>query len=496
MASVSDLAAPRGVPKVRPFVWMAVLAAVTAVFCFYRLSYPDIRAWDEGTNAGVVAATIDGGSLPALETSTGPFFEKPPLWYYLAVSTVATRGFDAVSLRLPAALAGFALILLVAWGTMRLHSPAAGIVAAMFMLACGHLFTFKPDGIFSTHHIRSADSDLVQILFLFAAFLAFGRWAEGRRSGLYWGAAWSGLAVLAKGPLGLLPAAVFAIWHVSTRRIDLPRRDLARAALVFAYIVVPWHLYMLWKFGWPFVDEYLMRAIVSRAGTTLEGHSGPWYYYLQILRDRAVCCSAELVAIAVVVSLVKRAGERAYARLAPALFVAFLMVLIAAMQTKLAWYMLPLYPFAAVMVGDLFERCRRYAMNADRTLLRRALAGAVTLAIALDVSAYAARDLRNIVTLKRGWMEPFFERAVAECGEDLAYGDKEVPGDVAFLLRRLGVDEHPADASRCVIALRVEAPPTTRRSPCARVEQIGHLALWDCGAPETVTVGSFRRGAP
>jgi len=137
----------------------AAFAALVAVFCFHHLARPDVRTWDEGMNAAVVIATLDSGSFPVLQGPAGPFFEKPPLWYYLTLASVRLGGLNATSLRMVTALSGFLLILLVGIATARFHSVLAGYAASGFLLAVGHLYFFKPHGIFSTHHIRSADSD-------------------------------------------------------------------------------------------------------------------------------------------------------------------------------------------------------------------------------------------------------------------------------------------------------------------------------------------------
>jgi 4-amino-4-deoxy-L-arabinose transferase-like glycosyltransferase len=454
------------------------LIAAAAFMVFFHLSFPDIRLWDEGTNADVVASSLEARSFPALSTHEGPFFEKPPLWYYTVEGLVALRGYDPVSLRLPAAVAGFVLILLVGAATARFHSWPASAIAVLFLLACGQLFVFKPNGIFATHHARSADGDLVQIVFMFGAFLAFGAAAEGRRAGLYTGAVLTGLAVLTKGPLGFLPAIVFALHRaIASPRAPLPARDLVGAGLALGAVVAPWHAYMVARFGRKFVDEYALYALVHRVADTLEGHGSAWNSYFLLLKDRAVCCSAEILAAACVVPFLDRPRLREYRVAAPLLSVLIVMATISLMQTKLAWYVLPVYPYAAVLVGGLFDACRMWA--AGTTLWPvRALAAASALAIAGVVTAYAGRDVRDIALVKRGWMQTFFEGADARCHGSLAYADERLPGDLLYLLRKHRVALGPPGEATCFIGWREDDPPNGVQGVYRRVEVKGHLSLW------------------
>jgi len=464
---------------------LVLLLAAGGVFAFYHLTYPDIRTWDEGTNVDVVASSLEARSFPALVDWQGPFFEKPPLWWYLASTSVAVGGYNAFSLRFPAALAGFVLILLVGLAGRRYYALPGAAAAVLFLLACGHLFIFKPDGIFSTHHVRSADGDVVQIAFMFGAFLAFGRFADGARSGLYAGALLTGLAVLTKGPLGFLPAVVFLIFQtISPRRVVIGRRPAAGAALLLVAVVAPWHIYMLSRFGRGFFDEYFMHAIVHRATDTLEEHAAPWFYYLQLLTGRKLCCSVELVALACVAPFFNRRRLAAYPAAAPLLSIGILMAVISSMATKLAWYVLPLYPYAAVLVGGLFDSCWSLVWDRSRSLRSRMIPSVAALLMIGVVGLCAARNLRDIVFLQRGWMQRFFERSIARCGDELVYADAQLPGDLRYLLRRYRVPRGEPGASRCFIRwLDADPTPSSERA-CSRVDKAGHLALWECAGLE------------
>ena len=181
------------------------------VFCFLHLSRPDAQMWDESDNAIVVFDTLESGNPWVLVRDGEPYFDKPPLWYYLTEAAVGLLGANELALRVVSAVAGFALLVLVFTTAVRLFSPIAGLAAGLFMLAVSHLYEARPGGVFSTHNVRSADSDVLMIALAFAAFACFARASTGSRRALLAGAAFTSLAVLAKGPLGLVPAIAFVL---------------------------------------------------------------------------------------------------------------------------------------------------------------------------------------------------------------------------------------------------------------------------------------------
>ena len=459
-------------------IFAAAFTGLVAVFCFHHLSRPDIRTWDEGTNAAVVIATLDAGSFPVLQGPAGPFFEKPPLWYYLTLASVRLGGLNATSLRLVTAFSGFLLILLAGIATARFHSVLAGYAASGFLLAVGHLFFFKPYGVFTTHHIRSADSDILQALFMFAAFFAFSFVRPGRHAGLYAGAALAGLAVLTKGPLGVLPVLVFGLHQVISRREDrLGLRPALLAGALLLLVVVPWHAAMAWRFGSPFLQEYAGYHLLHRMTGTVEEHAGPWFYYLRLLTGRRILFSVELLAIALVAPLFQPRVLLRYPTFAAVAHVVVLLVLLSAMQTKLAWYLMPVYPFAAVLVGGLVERLRGAARDPARRLPLRASAAFGVFLIVLAIAGYAVRNLRGIERLRREWQQVFFEKVLAGCTTPPVYVDARLPRDLAYQLRRHGIRREAALSAGCVIAWRDTTYPEEERHEVETVLARGNLKL-------------------
>ena len=143
--------------------------------------------------------------LVLLHLNGEPYTQKPPLYYWLAAAAGAPFGrVTEVAARLPSALAGIALIgLTLVFGSRLLGGATATLGAALLLTT----FEFADNA-------RRAQLDVLLALFETLALVAF--WRIDRGIGRRWLAqlvlhASLGLAVLTKGPVGILvPVLVMA----------------------------------------------------------------------------------------------------------------------------------------------------------------------------------------------------------------------------------------------------------------------------------------------
>ena len=188
---------------------------------------------DETRYAEIPREMLAAGDLVVPRLNGVPYFEKPPLLYWVNAASLRVFGETPWAARLPTRLAGLGTLLLVSRGRARDRSRRPARAAVLFLAApIGFLFsrTNLTDGL---------------LTFFFTATLLAGRAAVLRREekrpwlamSAIFGAAACAAAFLTKGLIALvLPAAIFFIWAVATRtlRRDAPHaRALAPAPLVF-----------------------------------------------------------------------------------------------------------------------------------------------------------------------------------------------------------------------------------------------------------------------
>jgi 4-amino-4-deoxy-L-arabinose transferase-like glycosyltransferase len=240
----------------------------------YDLWAPDEPFFGEGAREMVV----DGQWLVS-HINGDVNTHKPPLFFWLiALLSLPLGRVTSLTARLPSALAGLATVAMTLHLGRRWSSPRTAALAG-FALATMYMFWDKA---------RTAQIDGVMCALIWAALTAFALWRDGdldgRRAGLvFWGA--GALAVLAKGPVGLLLPLGIALL---TLAVD---RELGRwltfapltGPLLFALICGAWVVAAtLWGPAEYSVWGALREHFVER-GIHGMHHEQPWWYYAKVL---------------------------------------------------------------------------------------------------------------------------------------------------------------------------------------------------------------------
>jgi len=246
----------------RPGAGLGLALLATALLAG-RLAEGDLIG-DPVIYAAVAKSMLVRGEWTTLYLAGQPFFDKPPLVVWLAALAFKLFGVSTWSARLPGVALGIAACL-VLW---RL---GAFLFDERVGLAAGAILALTPGFVrFGSTLLLDTALALGALAGLLATARAFARGG----SGLWWAGVWFGVAFLGKGALALgAPAVLAAYWLATPGDRRPPLGVLAAAALAFLAVVLPWHLYETWVWGWRFVHGYL-----SDVSEKIGGHPGAAVY--------------------------------------------------------------------------------------------------------------------------------------------------------------------------------------------------------------------------
>lgn len=274
--------------------------------------------------------------------------DKPPLFFW-AIAVLSLPGGEVTpwTARLPSALAALGSLLLVT-RLGRKERWAGGPVAwlAPLVLATTLMFWQKA---------RWAQIDALLCFLVWVALSAFESWrageARGRRAGsLFWLAA--ALAVLAKGPVGLLlPLGIALVTLAADRRLGAWRRFApVTGPLLFAGLVGAWvAAATLWSGAGYSVWGALREHFLDRAVHGMHHRQPPWYY-LEVLPHKLLPW----------IGLVPGAVLLAWRRRGPVdrfllVTVLFVVVFFSVSTEKRDLYVLPALPALALLTARLVD---------------------------------------------------------------------------------------------------------------------------------------------
>lgn len=175
--------------------WTWILVAAGALFYIPFIGGVALFDWDEINFAEISREMMMTGDYLNIQVNYKAFFEKPPFFFWLQVLSMKTFGINEFAARLPNALAGImVLVLLFKTGT-RWIDQRFGLFWALSYLG----------SILPTLYHKSGIIDPWFNLFIFSAILT---WVQGvKSSSIKWfliSGLLSGMAVLTKGPVGPL----------------------------------------------------------------------------------------------------------------------------------------------------------------------------------------------------------------------------------------------------------------------------------------------------
>jgi len=372
-----------------------LLLLLVGALALLRLGAVPLLGPDEPRYARVAVEMQRAGAWVTPTLQGEPWLEKPPLYYWLAGAAFRALGETETAARLPAVLALLLLTGATALVAARLYGAAAGLHAGFAAGTCLLAFAYG----------RAASMDMLLAACVTAATGLVGLRLLGiaGRAALPAAGVFVGLALLAKGPLGLLlPALACGAFLLIARdraawdRLVRPAWMLAAAAALCALVALPWYLAAWRAHGREFVDVFLLNHNLERFTSTIHRHPGPVVYYLPVLLV-GLFPWAGLVPAAL--GAVRPRGSRAD------LFVLSWLVLPLAFfslaGSKLPGYILPCLAPLAILVGRLAARWTRTGAAAGGRLaaLLGLVLGAVVLAAAFVLRAQGEPRWQTLVPL-------------------------------------------------------------------------------------------------
>jgi len=250
-----------------------LLLAVTAALTLPSLGTHSLWDIDEGLNAEAAREMLVRGDWITPTFNGELRTAKPALLYWLQMASYLTFGVNEWAARLPSVLAAWASVLLTYALARRMFDARTGLLAGL-VLASSIEFCLLA---------HAATPDAVLLLCTMLTFYLFWRGAaDGGRTWFVPTGVAAGLAVLAKGPVGILvPGAIiglFFLWNGQWRR--LADRRLLAGGMAAALVALPWYVAVSVTTRATFIRDFWGTHNVHRFLQPMEGHGGPLYYHV------------------------------------------------------------------------------------------------------------------------------------------------------------------------------------------------------------------------
>lgn len=378
----------------RPAAYL-LLTALWAALCLPNLGGPSLWDIDEGNNAECFREMLAGGNLIVPTFNYRLREDKPALLYWLQIASAQVVGVNEWAARLPSALASLLTVVTVYELGRRMFSALAALLAGVILATS---FAFL-----GAAHFANPDALLLAFSTLALALFWHDFQSGGNGSLLAVGVA-AGLAVLAKGPVGIvLPGGVAVLFLFWQRRPGyLWDRRIFTFLFFFLLVAVPWYALVAAETKGAWIKGFWSRHHADRMTTALESHSGPFVYYLPVLLGGLAPWSIFLGVTGWHAWDRLRRGEERDRPAVRLLLVWFglYFVFFSAVRTKLPNYILPCYPPAALLTAHFLDRWLTGEAAVPAWLIRIGLGCLALLGVGMGAGLAVAAGVGELPALR------------------------------------------------------------------------------------------------
>jgi 4-amino-4-deoxy-L-arabinose transferase-like glycosyltransferase len=333
-----------------------VIAAVAAFSFIPWLGRLHLFDWDEINFAEGAREMLVTGNYRDVQIGFQAFAEKPPLFMWVQALSMRVFGVGEFAARLPNAIVGIITLVGVYLLGRQLVDRRFGL---WWALAFG-------GSLLPNLYFRSGIIDPLFNLLIFAGIVALfafersGQWILLIVAGIS-----IGLAVLTKGPVGLLLPGLTWLTFWAAREAGSGKRipivPMFIWVSVVAIVALPWYVASTQEGAGASTGNFLS-AFVARQlellRTGVAGHTGPWYFHFVVLA--LGCFPASVFAVS---ALRRRVGDSPQVRdfrLWMVLLLIIVVVIFSLVQTKIVHYSslayFPITFLAALALTDVTTR--------------------------------------------------------------------------------------------------------------------------------------------
>jgi len=327
---------------------LVILTVLICLFFTFMLGNRPLSVPDEGRYVELSREMAVTGNYLTPRLNSVKYFEKPVFFYWLEAFSINLFGLNEFTLRLWPALFALFGCLAVAGAGARLFGRMTGLLSAA-VLATSLLYYALSRAI-----ILDMPVSILLTLSLLS-FLMGMHEAPGLKRRLYlWGFyAFAALAVLTKGLIGIIiPGLVVGAWMLLLNEWRMLRTLYLPSGLaLFLLIAAPWHI-LVGMANPEFYQFYFIHEHFQRFLTRVHGRYQPFWYFIPIVALGLFPWSGFLLqAIKHSVPSTWRERHEHRDALFLMLWAGLVFLFFSASNSKLAPYILPVFPPLALLIG-------------------------------------------------------------------------------------------------------------------------------------------------
>jgi 4-amino-4-deoxy-L-arabinose transferase-like glycosyltransferase len=342
--------------------YLLLISLIASFLIFLNLGKNHLIPWDEAIYAKIAKNMVVNNEYVVQTWRDGKvWYEKPPLYMWMMSGMMNLLGFGSLAARLPSAIFGFLTVIVTFIFANKLFGKSAGFFAAFILVTTTQFLYYS----------RTSMLDVSTTFFITSSlYFYYTSTLLHSRKRLFISGLLAGSSVMIKGVVGLLPVAVIGIYEITQLFIS-PKEtresfvSLVKRGLVFLIglliISAPWHLEMYRRFGPAFWNNYIGYHVLDRATSAIEDKGRPFFWYVTVIKVSMRIWFVALIPsiIYLLIKVLKREKPLIFL----AIWMSVIFLVFSSATSKLVWYIIPIYPVAAIITGLFIKKLFDFLFN-------------------------------------------------------------------------------------------------------------------------------------
>ena len=322
-----------------------IIFILASFVLLFNLGTGSLTSWDEAVYAGVSGEIIKSNNWFDLTWKGQPWSDKPPLYMWMTALFYKIFGINEFSARFFSCICGIGTVILIYFFAKKLYSRNIAVASSLLLIS-------------TQHFIWSAKAGMLDCAFTFFITLSLFLFKLGEEKNIYLFLCPLAFACafLTKGVGALLIPAILAFYIIFTKKFRILKNLYLLSGIFVCFVaLVWWHWLAISHYGKGFIFGYFTKHLFVRTTQSIEGHTGGIFTYFKVLPNRGRPWGAFLfLALPFVAWSMIKKKEKGH--VLPLIWAVTIFVVASLIKTKLHWYIMPIYPASAMLVGWAFGK--------------------------------------------------------------------------------------------------------------------------------------------
>jgi 4-amino-4-deoxy-L-arabinose transferase-like glycosyltransferase len=324
------------------------LLVLVCIPLFQHLGALPIRLWDESRLAINAYEMYHSGNYITTTFNGAPdmWNTKPPLMIWCQVFFMKLFGVNEWAIRLPSALAAlFTCVVIMLISVRYVKNFWFGFICVLVLVTSR--------GYVGPHATRTGDYDALLTFFITLGSFSFFIFLENLKAKyLYLFFFSMGLAVLTKSSAALLILPGLFVYTAFKKKIIFLLKNKHFYVGLLLFLICAGAFYLLREMSnLGYVNAVITNEFGRRFLDTLESHKQSFWFYLINLFDHRFIIWAFFLPFGIIIGLRSKDDRIKSVTIFSVITALSYFLIISSAQTKLSWYVVPMYPVLSILVA-------------------------------------------------------------------------------------------------------------------------------------------------